>query len=67
MCKRIRTLNNEIRKETQTKSYNGTCTYIYRSEIWTTTKKQEAKIETAEMKFLTSVADYMWQDQIRYA
>jgi hypothetical protein len=36
-----------------------------RSEIWTVTKKHEAKNETAEMKFLRSVAGYTRKDQIR--
>jgi hypothetical protein len=31
-------------------------TLIYGSKIWAITKKLEAKIETAEMKFLRSVA-----------
>jgi hypothetical protein len=33
------------------------------SEIWSITKKQEAKIETAEMKFFRSVAGYARKDQ----
>jgi hypothetical protein len=46
--------------ETQIKFYKATAvpTLAYGSEIWTTTEKQEAKIETAEMKFLRSVAGY---------
>jgi hypothetical protein len=36
----------------------------YGSEIWAITKRQEAKIETAEMKFLRSVAGYTRKDQI---
>jgi hypothetical protein len=43
----------------------GVRTPTYRSEIWTITKKQEAKIETAEMKSLRSVAGYTRKDQIR--
>jgi hypothetical protein len=33
-------------------------TFAYGSKIWTITKKLEAKIETAVMKFLRSVACY---------
>jgi hypothetical protein len=39
-------------------------TLTHASKIWTLTKKQEAKIETAEMKFLRSVASYTRKDQI---
>jgi hypothetical protein len=41
-------------------------TLTYGSEIWTITKKkQEEKIETAEIKFLKRVAGYRRKDQIR--
>jgi hypothetical protein len=40
-------------------------TFTYESEIWTLTKTQEARIETAEMNFLRSVADCKRIDQIR--
>jgi hypothetical protein len=40
-------------------------TFTYGSEIWTLTKKQEARIETAEMNFLRSVAGYKRIDQMR--
>jgi hypothetical protein len=56
MCSKIRTLNKNTRKETQIKFYKAMAlpTLTYGSEIWTITTKQEAKIETAEMKFLRS-------------
>jgi hypothetical protein len=40
-------------------------TLTYGSEIWTITRKQEAKIETAEMKFLRSTAGHARKGQIR--
>jgi hypothetical protein len=61
MCSTIRTLN-KTRKDTQIKLYKTiavpTHTRTYGSEIWTIRKKQEAKIKTAEMKFLRTVAGY---------
>jgi hypothetical protein len=33
-------------------------TLTYEAEIWTVTGKQEAKIETAKMKYVRSVAGY---------
>jgi hypothetical protein len=64
-CSTIRTLNNKLRKDTQMKFYKVTMVpkLIYKSKIWTTTKKQEAKIETAEMNFLRSVAGYTRKDK----
>jgi hypothetical protein len=35
--------------------------------FWTTRKKQEAKVETAEMKFLRSAVGYKRKDQVRNA
>jgi hypothetical protein len=40
-------------------------TLTYRLDIWTTKKKQETKIENAEMKFLRCVAGYTRKDQVR--
>jgi hypothetical protein len=37
----------------------------YDSETLSITRKQEAKIETAEIKFLRRVAGCIWKDQIR--
>jgi hypothetical protein len=39
-------------------------TFTYESQIWSLTIKQEARIETAEMNFLRSVADCKRTDQI---
>jgi hypothetical protein len=49
-------LNNETRRETQIKLHEAVAVLTHASQIWTTTKKQEAKIETAEMKLLRSAA-----------
>jgi hypothetical protein len=68
MCSTTRrALNNKIRKETQIRFYQATAVpaLTYGSEIWAITKKQEGKIETAEMKFLRSVAGYTRKGQIR--
>jgi hypothetical protein len=40
-------------------------TLTYGSKTWPTTKTQEAKIETAEIKFLRRVAGYTRRDQIK--
>jgi hypothetical protein len=39
-------------------------TLTYGSEIWNIIKKPETKIETAEMKFLRSVAGYTRKEEI---
>jgi hypothetical protein len=68
MCSTVRrTLNNITRKETQINFYKAMAAHAltYGPKIWTLTKKQEAKIETAEMKFLRSVAGYTRKDQIK--
>jgi hypothetical protein len=60
MCSTIRTtLNKKTRNDTQLKIYKAMAvpTLTYGSQIWIT-KKEEAKIERAEMKFLRSVVDY---------
>jgi hypothetical protein len=61
-----RTLNKKTRKDTQIKLYKAMAvpTFAYGSEIWTLTKKQEARIETAEINFLRSVAGYKRIEQI---
>jgi hypothetical protein len=66
MCSTIRILNNKTRKDTWIKLYKAIAVPIhtYRYEIWTI-KNQEGKIETAEMKFLRSVAGYTRKDQTR--
>jgi hypothetical protein len=46
------------------KSYSNTYTYIWIQNMHYN-KKQEAKSETAEMKFLQSAASYTRRDQIR--
>jgi hypothetical protein len=58
-CIRIRrTWNNKKKKEIQIKFYKVTAvlSFRYGSEISTATKKEEAKIETAEIKFWRRVA-----------
>jgi hypothetical protein len=65
-----RILNNNARKDTRIKFYKAMVVPIltYRSDILTITTittKQEAKIETAETKFLRSVAGYTRKDRIR--
>jgi hypothetical protein len=69
MCSTIRrTLNYRTRKDTQIKFYKAMAVPIltYGSEISTITKKkQEGKTETAEMKFLRSVARLQKKDQTR--
>jgi hypothetical protein len=59
--------DDTIRVNTQIEFYNAMAvpTLTYGSEIWTITKKQEAKFETAEIKFLMSAAGYARKDQIR--
>jgi hypothetical protein len=59
-------LIKKTRKDTQLKIYKATAvpTLTYGSQIWIT-KKEEAKIERAEMKFLWSVVGYTRKDQIR--
>jgi hypothetical protein len=67
-CSTIRgKLNNERRKETEVMFYNGMTvhTLTYGSGIWTITKEQKQKVETAGMKFLRSVAGYRNKGQIR--
>jgi hypothetical protein len=61
-----RILNNKARKDTQIKLYKAMAVPIltYGSEFWTVTKQQEAKTETAEMRFLKRVPDYTRKDQI---
>ena len=53
-----------MRKETKLKFYKVmTVPMLYSSEIWTLTKSQLKKIETAEMEFLRYVAGYTLQDK----
>jgi hypothetical protein len=56
MCSTISIMNSKTRKDTEIKSYRAMVVFIltYGSEIWTKTKKQEAKTETAKIKFLRS-------------
>jgi hypothetical protein len=63
----IRTVNSKTRKKTQINFHKATAvpTLTCGSEMWTITDKQEAKIETAEMKLLRSVASYIRKDQMR--
>jgi hypothetical protein len=68
MCGTIRrTKNKKKKKETQIKFYKAMVvpTFTYGLEIWTITRKKEARIETAQMNFLRSVAGYKRIDQIR--
>jgi hypothetical protein len=62
-----RTTNNKTRKDTHMKSYKAMMVLIltYGSEIWTKTKKREAKTETAEITFLRSAPGYIRKHQIR--
>jgi hypothetical protein len=46
--------------------YRSTKLWLYLHSYMDCKKKDEAKIETAEIKFLRSVAGYRWKDQIRY-
>jgi hypothetical protein len=64
LCSTIRrTLNNKTRKETQIRFYKAMVVpaLTYGSETWAITT-----IETAEMKFLRSVAGYTRKSQIRH-
>jgi hypothetical protein len=70
MCGTIRrTLNRKkkTRKDTKIKFYKAVAApaFTYESEIWTFTKKQGARIETAKMDFLRSVAGYRRTNQKR--
>jgi hypothetical protein len=53
-----KTLNKKPIKHIQITFYKAMAvsTFTYGSEIWTLTNKQEARIVTAEMNFLRSVA-----------
>jgi hypothetical protein len=61
ICSTIRTLIKRTSKDTQIKFYKAMAVpgLIYGYEFWTITKKkQEVKTETAEVKYLSSVAGY---------
>ncbi|KAJ4447044.1 hypothetical protein ANN_09033 [Periplaneta americana] len=62
-----RTLGRKARKETQMKFYKvmAVPTLIYGSESWTTTKKEESRIQSAEMKFMRYVRRYTKADKIK--
>jgi hypothetical protein len=68
MYSTIRTLNIRTGKETEIKFYKPMAVPVlrYGSEIWTITKKQEAKMETGEMEFLWSVAGYTRKAHKKY-
>lgn len=61
-----RSLKN-TRKETKIKFYKVMAApmLLYGSEFWTLTKKEERRIEAAEMRFLRSVAGYTLLDKKR--
>jgi hypothetical protein len=63
----IRRKSNNKRRDTQLKLYKAMAvsTLTYGSEIWTTTKKKGTEIETAEIKFLRSVAGHTKKGQLK--
>lgn len=66
MCGTIRrTLKNKTLKSTQLKFYKTMAvpTLTYACENWTINRSDKRKIETAEMKFLRSVAGYRLLDK----
>ena len=62
-----RTLANKTRKDTKTKFYKVMATPMltYGSETWTITKKDQSRIQSAEMKFLRKVKGCTLEDQIK--
>ena len=62
-----RTLKNKTRNDTQIKFYKTMAvpTITYGSEVWVTSKKQEQRIQTQEMKFLRRVKGCTRLDRIR--
>lgn len=62
-----RTLGRKARKETQMKFYKvmAVPTLIYGSESWTITKKEESRIQSAEMKFMRYVRRCTKADKIK--
>lgn len=62
-----RHLKHKTRKDTQLKFYKTIAvpTLTYGSEIWTTTRKQESRIQAQEMKFLRRVKGCTKRDRFR--
>lgn len=68
MCGIInRTLKNKVRTETKMKFYKVVAApvLLYGSETWTTTAKDESRIQASEMKFLRQVKGCTRRDRIR--
>jgi hypothetical protein len=63
MCSIKRTVNNKTRKDTYIHFHKDVA--VHGSEIQTKIKKQETNSETAEVKFMRSVAGYTSGSQIR--
>ena len=66
MCGTIRrTLKNKTLRKTQMKFYKTTAVLMltYACENWTLNRSNRRRIETAEMKFLRSVAGYTLYDK----
>lgn len=62
-----RTLKNKVQTETMLKFYKVAAvpSLTYGSECWTTTKNNERRITTSEMRFLRSTAGYSLRDRKR--
>ena len=62
-----RTLKNKVRKDTMLKFYKvmSIPTITYGSETWTINNKNKKRIQSAEMRFLRSVAGYRLTDRKR--
>jgi hypothetical protein len=68
MCNTTRrTLRNKRSEAVQIQLYKGMAVRMltYGSEIWNITRKYETKRETAEVKFLGSVAGCTGEDETR--